>query len=103
MDERDDKMNELLRLTKDNNHMLHGMRRNALLGGIFKLLIYAAMVIIPFWLYMQYLAPQVNRMLVVVNQIQGTTVQAQTQMSDWQKVFNDIKSKIPGMSSTSTR
>ena len=103
MEDQDKVMRELLRLTTENNNMLHAMRRNAFLGGIIKLLIYAAMIIIPFWLYLQYLAPQVDRMVVIVNQIQGTTVHAQSQMTDWQKAFNDIKSKIPGLSSSTTK
>lgn len=92
---------ETYRLSQENNKMLHSMRRNAFLGGILKLLIYAAIVIIPFWLYMQYLAPKVDRMLTVVNQIQGTSAQAQVQMNQWQKAFQDIRGMIPGMSSTS--
>ena len=50
-------LEQVLRLAKENNHMLRSMRRNAWLGGIIKLLIYAGLIVIPFWLYLQYLAP----------------------------------------------
>ena len=52
-----DKFDELLRLTKENNKMLHAMCRSAFFGGIFKLLMWAAFIIVLLWLYMQYLAP----------------------------------------------
>ena len=77
--------------------MLHAMRRNAFLGGIVKLLIYAAIVIIPIWFYFQYLAPVMQQMLKTVSDFQGTGAKAQTQMSDWQKTLQNIQSKIPGL------
>jgi len=98
---------ELLRqtyqLAKENNRMLHAMRRSAFFGGIFKLIIYAALLFIPLWLYMQYLGPQINRMMTVVAQVQGTSQQAQVQISEWQKTWDDLKAKIPGMSSTTKK
>lgn len=79
------------------------MRRHAFIGGIFKLVIYAAMVLIPIWLYMQYLAPVMNRTLDTVNQLQTTGGKAQAQMAEWQKTIMELRSKIPGLSSTSTK
>ena len=83
--------------------MLHAMRRNAFIGSVLKLAIYALIVIIPFWLYMQYLAPQVEKMLTMMAQIQGTSQSAQTQIGDWQKALSEFRAKIPGLSSTSTK
>ena len=77
--------------------MLHAMRRNAFLGGIIKLLIYAAIVIIPIWFYFQYLAPVMQQMLKTASDFQSTGAKAQTQMSDWQKTLQSIQSKIPGL------
>ena len=42
-----DKLEEILRLTKENNRMLHKMRRSAFLGGLFKFIMWAAFIIIP--------------------------------------------------------
>lgn len=77
-----DKFDELLRLTKENNKMLHAMRRSAWLGGIFKLLMWAAFIIVPVWLYMQYLAPVMQSMLESYQQLQGTSAKAQAQFGE---------------------
>ena len=77
-----DKFDELLRLTKENNKMLHAMRRSAFFGGIFKLLMWAAFIIVPLWLYMQYLAPVMQSMLESYQQLQGTSAKAQAQFGE---------------------
>ncbi|MEK7098493.1 MAG: hypothetical protein AAB908_01180 [Patescibacteria group bacterium] len=77
-----DKFDELLRLTKENNKMLHAMRRSAFFGGIFKLLMWAVFIIVPIWLYMQYLAPVMQSMLESYQQIQGTSAKAQAQFGE---------------------
>lgn len=93
----DDQIAEIYRLTRENNRMLHAMRRNAFLGGIIKLLIYAAMLIIPLWLYMQYLAPVVNDMQKMLLQVQGTGAQAQTQVQGLQELLGGLQQYIPAL------
>ena len=87
-----DKIDELMRLTKENNKMLHAMRRSAWLGGIFKLLMWAAFIIVPFWLYMQYLAPIMEQMLKTYEQVQGTSAQAHAQLTGLQEAFQKFQS-----------
>lgn len=86
---------QILRLVKDNNRMLHAMRRNAWLGGIFKLIVWAAIVIVPFWLYMQYLAPIVGSMMDTMEKLQGTGAQAQAQFSDINDALKGLRDKFP--------
>lgn len=93
----DDQIAEIYRLTRENNRMLHAMRRNAFLGGIIKLLIYAAMLIIPLWLYMQYLAPVVNDMQKMLLQVQGTGAQAQAQVQGLQELLGGLQQYIPAL------
>ena len=93
-------MQELYRLTKDNNRMLHSMRRGAFWGGLFKLVFYAALLLVPLWFYMQYLAPVVNQALQTMQQVQGTGAQAQAQFADFQKALQDLQSQIPGLGSS---
>ena len=96
------KLEEIYRLTKENNRMLHAMRRNAFLGGLLKLVMYVLLfVVLPVWAYMQYLAPVMDQMLKTMNQVQTAGTQAQSQMGEWQKAIHDLQAKIPGMSSTS--
>ena len=89
------KLDEILRLTKENNRMLHKMRRNVFLGGLFKLLLWAAFIIVPLWLYMQYLAPVMQSMLDPVNHIQGTGASAQAQFGDLNESLQKLRAQFP--------
>ena len=88
-------LEQVLKLSKDNNRMLHAMRRNAFLGGIFKILLWAAFIIVPFWLYMQYLAPVMQSMLNTINQVQGTGAKAQAQFSDLNDALKKLQQQFP--------
>lgn len=84
----DQKLEELLRLTQENNRLLRAMRRNAWIGGIVKFVIYFALVVvIPLWLYATYLAPVLESTLETMNKIQGTGANAQAQFSDLQNLL----------------
>ncbi len=88
-------LEQILKLTRENNRMLHAMRRNAWLGGIFKVLLWAAFIIIPFWLYMQYLAPVMQSAMDTINQVQGTGAKAQAQFSDLNASMQKLKAQFP--------
>ena len=98
MDIDQEKLDEIYKLTRDNNKMLHSMRRNAFLGGILKLLIYAAFIVIPLWFYYTYLGPQVQKILAAADAVQGTGAQAQVQLSQFQDMIKGIQDKIPSLS-----
>ncbi len=46
-----------LRLTKENNHLLRSMRRTALYGFIGKILFWIIMLGVPAYLYVSYVSP----------------------------------------------
>jgi predicted PurR-regulated permease PerM len=100
METNPDLLQQTYQLAKENNRMLHAMRRHAFISGIIKLLVYAALLVIPFWLYIQYLSPQVDRILKTMNQIQGTGASAQAQMTEWQQTLKDLQGKLPTLPST---
>lgn len=91
---------EMYRLVKDNNHMLHKMRRNAMWGGVFKIVFWAAILLAPIWFYMTYLDATVQRMLHTIEQIQGTGAKAQAQMSGFETMWKDFQAKFGGSSSS---
>lgn len=64
------------RLSKENNEILRAMRRSAFVGGLFKLVLWAAMIGIPIWFYMVYLAPTLNSAIKTLNDVQQTTEKA---------------------------
>lgn len=86
---------QILKLTKENNRMLHAMRRNAMLGTLFKLAFWIALIVLPFWLYQQYLAPVVDSTLKAMQEAQGTSAQAQAQFKDLSASLEKLKSSIP--------
>ena len=86
----------MYRLTKENNKMLHKMRRNALWGGVIKFLLYAVLFLaLPFWLYATYLAPVLESTMQTMNQIQGTGAKAQAQFGSFQEMLKQLQDKFP--------
>lgn len=71
MDEQ--KLSEMYELTKENNHMLKAMRRDAFIGGIVKFIVWVALfIILPYiaWLFIQ---PYLQGALDTYQNVQKTT------------------------------
>ncbi len=101
MDEQSEQ--EMLCLTRENNRMLHSMRRNAFWGGVLKFILYALLLLAPIWFYMTYLNGAVQQMLQAVQKVQGTSASAQAQLSGFQSALQQLESKIPGFSTTPSK
>src|SRR3989344_1236227 len=86
---------EIYRLRRENNKMLHSIRRNALWGGILKFVLYLLFLLGPIWFYMTYLNGSVQQMLKTMNQIQGTGVKAQEQLGAFQEAWKQFQEKLP--------
>ena len=91
---------ETNRLVKDNNRMLHAMRRHALWGGIFKFIFWTAILVAPIWFYMTYLNATVEKMLHTIDAIQGTNTKAQAQLGNFEQTWKDLESKLPAFMQT---
>lgn len=92
MEINDQTLTELVRLTRENNRMLHGIRRRAFWGGLVKFILYAlVLVAAPLWLYATYIGPMMEQMLDTYQQFQGTGAQAQAQLQDFQKLLQQFK------------
>ncbi|HUQ30114.1 MAG TPA: hypothetical protein VM103_01190 [Candidatus Paceibacterota bacterium] len=50
-------LEETLSLSRENNRMLHALRRSAWIGFIWKVLLWAGFILVPLYLYQQYLGP----------------------------------------------
>ncbi len=90
-----DKLEDILRLTRENNRMLHSMRRNAFVGGIFRFVVWVALLVIPLWLYMQYVAPVMQSTLTAMQQIQGSGAAVQGQFEGVQSAFEKLRAQFP--------
>ncbi len=89
---------QILKLAKENNRMLHAMRRNAWVGGVFKLLLWAGFIIVPLWLYMQYLAPIMGSMMTTLDQLQkmqGAGTQVSAQFGDLNATLQKLRDQFP--------
>lgn len=95
-------LQETYRLSLENNKMLRKMKRNAFWGGIIRTIVYAALLAAPLWFYLSYVGPVVDRMMNQVQQIQGTSVAAQTKFSEFESAWDQFKAKLPGMGSGAT-
>ena len=102
-----DAIRETLRLARENNQMLHHMRRSAFVGSLIKFIIYAAFLLVPIWFYMTYMSGSVNALLADYNKLQGTAGATQTQFINLQNTIKDIESHLPsfmqGSAATSTK
>ena len=99
-----DMLMDIFRMTKENNQILHSMRRRALIGGILKFVIWTALIVAPIWFYMTYLNATVQNLLHTVDEMRNTGTQAQTQFSSLEKSWNDFESKLPAfMQGTTTK
>jgi hypothetical protein len=89
-----DVLHETYRLAKENNKMLHSMRRNAFWGGVFKILLWTGLIVAPIWLYSIYLAPVVQSLQQTMSQVQDTGAKAQIQLNSFQDVFQKLGEKV---------
>ena len=98
-------LQEILHLPRENKKMLHSMRRNAFLGGVLKIIIYAVIFLAPIWFYATYLSSTVDRFIAVMNKAQGTGASAQAQLTGFEDILKNFQSHLPsfGQATTSTR
>lgn len=90
MDPNGQKLEEVYRLVHENNRMLHKMRRNAFWGAIFKIIMWAAFIGVPIWLYFTYLFPIMESMMGTFEQIQGTSAETQAQFGGLQELLGKL-------------
>ena len=90
-----DDLKEVLRLTKDNNRMLHAMRRNAFLGGIIRLIIWAIVLGVPIWLFFTYRFAGMQSIMEAFEQVQGAGTSAQLQLENFQDSLRELQSNVP--------
>ena len=87
-------LKEIHRLTLENNKLLRGMRRSAFISRVLTLLVYAALIILPLWFYLQYMAPIVDQMFQTMEQLQGTGAQASAQFDSLQAMWQQLQERF---------
>lgn len=98
-DEREDEelLERTYRISRENNQMLHSMRRSAFLGGIIKLIVWAALLGFPIWLYIQYVNPLLTSVTSTVNQVQEVGDEIGVQFDGVSSLINELRNlPLPG-------
>lgn len=62
---------QVFEMTRDNNRMLHAMRRSAFFGGLLKLVFWVIIIGGPIVFYYTYAAPYVDQILAAYTGIRG--------------------------------
>jgi hypothetical protein len=91
---------ETYKLSRDNNRMLHAMRRNAFIGGIIKIALYAVFLGVPIWFLFTYVSPILNSAVSTLDQVQGQVQNVQnagSQVTGGIGGLLDQLKKIPGI------
>ena len=71
--ERDEFLEEIYDLVKENNKMLRAEKRARIFAGLFKILWLILVIGVPVWLYFTYLEPMIGNMQNTVTQLEGLT------------------------------
>jgi hypothetical protein len=100
----DSKLDEILKLTKDNNKMLHKMRRDAMYRSILSTVWWLIFLVAPIIFYYFYLEPYVNQMMQMYATIPGfENLKMPTGgFPDLDQMMQQLQSMTGGGSSTTT-
>ncbi len=90
MDVSEQKLQEILALTKENNKMLRKMRRGAFWGSIIKMIIWAIFLIVPIWFYFSYIYPVMQSVMGTFEEVQGVSADAKAQLGGLQELMNKL-------------
>ena len=92
-----------MQLARENNRMLHKMRRNSFIGGVVRVIFYfLILVVAPLYVYTTYVAPLVQNLQSTLQQVQGTNAAAQQQLNGFEQAWKSFESKLPWAGSTSS-
>jgi len=90
-----DTMQETYRLVRENNQMLHAMRRNAFMWGLIKFFLYLIIFTVPIWFYITYVSGTLDSLINTMNKAQGTAVQTQSKFEGFENAVKNLRSKLP--------
>ncbi len=95
-------LQETYRLAKENNVLLHRMRRSAFWGRLLTFVFYAALLLAPLWFYWHYLNGAVQTILEVYDKTNDTGGAAENEYQQFQQTLQQIQAKLQSLTSTSS-
>lgn len=84
-----------MRLSNENNRMLHSMRRSSFIWGFLKFVVYAILFAAPIWFYMTYISNDVDNLVNALNKVDGTAQVAQQKFSGFEDVVKSFEASLP--------
>jgi hypothetical protein len=100
--DQDPRIDQILQITKDTNHVVHKMRRAQLWGRFYQVAWWLAVLVISGYTYYHYLQPQVDRVMQLYTQVQAGTAQAQSLQSQVSGFFGNWLQQHPAAATTTT-
>ena len=94
---------EMFQMVRDNNKMLHAMRRSHVVGSFFKVIFYVVFVIIPLLYSIKYLAPMLQPFLNTAKQMQGGNSANQIDMSKLADYVKQFEAMLPKSGTTTQK
>ena len=89
-------LEDVYRLEKDNNRMLHAMRRHAFIWGMIKLVFYILILVVaPLWIYTSWVQPLLQNASQTFQHVQGTGSSIQLQMDSIAAMWNKFIDSLP--------
>jgi len=95
MDPNKQTLNEIARLARENNQMLHAMRRSAFFWGFMKFLIYIVIFAAPIWFYIVYVSGTLDDLVTALHKAQGTQAKAEAKFEGFEDAIKNLKDKLP--------
>ena len=84
-----------MRLARENNEMLHSMRRNSFMWGLIKVIFYGFLFAAPLWFYMTYVSSDVDTLIAALDRANGTAASAQQNVTNIGDTIKNIESALP--------
>ena len=94
-------LREIHRLVKENNQMLHSLKRQAFWGGVFKIALYLVALGVPILLYYVYLSPIVQQFQDTISTATGQGRDYQGQFAEWMQLLDQFKERMQSASGSS--
>ena len=93
----EDLLKKIYELERDNNRMLHAMRRSSFISGALKVVMWIVALIIPLYIYINYLGPALNQAMGALNQVQGQMQQVQEAGAKISVPFSEFSGILDGL------
>ena len=94
MDPNQKKLDEILELVRDNNAMLHSVRRSNFMWGVIKVVAYLFLFAAPIWFYITYISGTIDQLVRTLNSVQGTAKVTQQKFSGFEDTVKAIQSFV---------